>query len=168
MFSYTIGCAFRAFPDSFSFSCHETAPTAKNKQGRETVIIMIYKHPEIQSSSSSLGDHGDWFLQISHQVKKRSLPWLYSLKNLLNAGIRSVLFLCTCEANPIAVRTSSSSSSISSSISSSSCSSSSSSSIVTPWPSPGSKEAEKAVFSSRMPTRGAFNAFQPATQETQP
>jgi len=72
MFSYTIGCAFRAFPDSFSFSCHETAPTAKNKQGRETVIIMIYKHPEIQSSSSSLGVHGDWFLQISHQVKKEA------------------------------------------------------------------------------------------------
>lgn len=165
MFSYTIGCAFRAFPDSFSFSCHETAPTAKNKQGRETVIIMIYKHPEIQSSSSSLGDHGDWFLQISHQGKKEACLGSTSLKNLLNACIRSVLFLCTCEANPIAVRTSSSSSSISSS---SSCSSSSSSSIVTPWPSPGSKEAEKAVSSSRMPTRGAFNAFQPATQETQP
>ena len=161
MFSYTIGCAFRAFPDSFSFSCHETAPTAKNKQGRETVIIMIYKHPEFQSSYSSLGDHGDWFLQISHQVKKEACLGSTSLKNLLNAGIRSVLFLCTCEANPIAVRTSSSSIS-------SSCSSSCSSSIVTPWPSPGSKEAEKAVFSSRMPTRGAFNAFQPATQETQP
>ena len=118
MLSYTIGCAFRAFPDSFSFSCHETAPTAKNKQGRETVS----NYHDLQTSRNSKFIFKSWGPRRLVPAdftpgKKRSLPSRIqsleaptSLKNLLNAGIRSVLFLYTCEANPIAVRTSSSSS----------------------------------------------------------
>ena len=94
-FSYTKGCAFRASPDSFFFSCHEIAPTTKKTRWRNS------NYHDLQASRNSnfifkhlaLGDYSDWFLQMSHPKSKKDAcvaGFNHSFKNLLTAGIRWV------------------------------------------------------------------------------